>query len=123
MARRRSISIRPVVQPRTVVVVRLRPPVRRLSLVEDRRQFHPERDFRPARSFFNRPRLVVRAARKAPNVSKSLMASLSHRIGFEVPKRVVTCIRRKERREVLIAMGAGGSHKPKRRNYWSSVQC
>lgn len=123
MARRRSRSTPRPLRPDLAVVLPRRP-LRPLSLLEDRRRFHPERDLRPALSFFGKPRLVVRKARKAPARSRmTAFSGLSHRIGFQVPKRVAICVRRKERREVLIANGAGGSRKPKRRNYWSSIQC
>lgn len=124
MARRRSRSTisRPL-RPDLAVVLPRRP-MRPLGLLEDRRRFHPERDLRPALSFFSKPRLVIRKARKAPLRSRlTAFSGLSHRIGFEVPKRVAICVRRKERREVIMARGGGGSRKAKRRNFWSSIEC
>lgn len=49
---------------------------------------------------------------------------LPPKIGFDVPKRVAICVRRKQRREVIIAKklarnGGGAKH----RNIWSDVKC
>lgn len=90
---------------------------RPLQLLEDRRLWHPERAFRPALSFGRKSRLVV-----APTKSRIM----SHRIAFDVPKRVAICVRRKSRKEVLFAKnkaGRGGARRSPRRNYWSSVNC
>jgi len=125
MARRRGISSHVRVVPPRLDVAVLRPAValrRAARLIEDRRRFHPVGRLRPALAFgMLRPKLVVR---KAGPVKRSRLSSgLSHRLQFEVPHRVAVCARRKERREVLIANGAGGSRKPKRRSYWSDVSC
>lgn len=124
MVRRRSRSLIPPPSRPDLAVVLPRRPLRPVSLLEDRRRFHPQRDLRPAASFFTKPRLVIRKARKAPLRSRmTAFSGFSHRIGFEVPKRVAICVRRKERREVIMARGGGGSRKAKRRNYFSSIEC
>lgn len=86
-----------------------------LSLLEDRRRFHPDGRFsRPAAVPRSAARVVVRRATrfKFPDVFR-----------FRVPERVVMCVRRKERREVLFAKNRTRSGGAKARNYWSSVSC
>ena len=120
MARRRrstSTSIRPVNRVQDVAIAR--PRVRSaLQLLEDRRLFHPEQAFRPALSFgmIRQQRVVVRKANRRDTVVPSALA-------FPVPRKVAICQRRKERREVMIARGVGGSRAPKRRNYFSDIRC
>lgn len=123
MARRRSrsrstadtlVGVQPLFSVRRVSPV--------LALLEDRRLYHPERDFRPARSFFTGPRLVVRNANIWQKRNRFAVPSA---VGFSVPRDVAICIRRKARREVihakrLTARGAGGS---KRRNWFSDIHC
>lgn len=120
--RRRRIEKPYIVDPRDAFVVanRLRllrmivpPPV--LTQYEDRRLYHPNRIVRGAFSF-RRPdsRLVDR--------SRSFRAKTV--LGFAVPKRVAVCVRRKTRREVLLAKGRGGGRNRRpRRNEWSNVSC
>lgn len=118
---RRSRTRRVVDLPQ--IVVRRRVPSS-LSLLEDRRQFHPLAEFRPARSFLTRPRLVI----AQPNVNKPRRSTLRipSQVGFDVPRNVAVCVRRKSRKEVLHALrftGRGSGGGAKRRNYWSDVSC
>lgn len=113
----RSLTFRPLVSPVD------------LTVFEDRRTFHPERDQRPARSFSKAlHRLVVKEPLRNPDRFASLRAfpaSIPTRIGFEDPKRVLICVRRKRRKEVLHALkktGRGGQKKP-RRSWYSSISC
>lgn len=107
-----------------------------LRSYEDRRTFHPEGSFRPAASF-NRPRhrLVVSGYPKRDSVVRSSrnyrfnkLSSLSGtpaHIMFERPRKVVMCVRRQMRREVLHAYrktGRGGQRRP-RWNWYSRVRC
>nr|QJB20432.1 MAG: hypothetical protein [Microvirus sp.] len=93
----------------------LRPVLSSLSVVEDRRTFHPLRWLRPAgviKSVRSRSLIIPRAAQAARN-------------RFAVPADVAICVRRKQRREVLHALnkaGRGGQRKP-RFNRFSSVRC
>lgn len=93
-----------------------------LQLLEDRRLFHPLGEARPLRAFFMRPRLVVRNANIKERRNKFSVPSA---IGFDVPKRVALCVRRKERREVIHAknLTRKGSKGAKRRNVWSDIHC
>ena len=91
-----------------------------LRELEDRRAFHPLSDLRPVRALVRTARRLVPA--RKPTASRM---SLPEKIGFAVPKKVVVCVRRKQRREVIHALrlrGKGASS-PKRRNIWSDVKC
>lgn len=99
-----------------------------LALFEDRRSFHPAGPYRPA---FSLPRSAARVVgstgitRSALNGAKARTLS-PHTLTFQAPDRVVLCVRRKRRKEVLFAKGVGGSKKRQRkprRNYWSSISC
>lgn len=94
-----------------------------LQLLEDRRLFHPDGQFRTARSFYTKPRLVISPAKQPKRNGAHFR--IPHQVGFDVPHRVAICIRRKERREVIHAKrltrkGSGGS---KRRSFWSNIKC
>jgi len=92
-----------------------------LQLLEDRRLFHPDAELRAPRSFFTKPRLVIPPAKRPMRNGAQFT---SPKIGFEVPHRVAICVRRKTRKEVIIAKrfarNGGGA---KRRNIWSEVKC
>lgn len=96
----------------------------RLSVrtLEDRRDFHPERDFRPALSLSRLARRLVPVRSKVYKRSEALTS----RMMFAVPKKVAKCVRRKERREVMFASkksGKGARQRVRRRDYWSDVKC
>ena len=54
-----------------------------------------------------------------------LRNDISHRIGFAIPEKVMRCVRRKQRKEVLHAKGIAGSRvsRRRRRDGWSNVDC
>lgn len=91
-----------------------------LSPFEDRRTFHPLRDFRPALTFGKRSSArVVDKAKPARSISPS-------RFHFAVPNKVLICVRRQRRKEVLHALrrvGRGSSGSRRIRNYYSDVRC
>lgn len=102
--------------------------------LEDRREWHPEGPFRPARSFrSSRHRLVVagypKVSQSPPrgrfrNAARSSFGPAAH-VTFEVPEQVAICVRRRRRREVLFARrktGRGGQRRP-RWNWYSKVRC
>ena len=104
-----------------VVVSPSRPSL--LGLIEDRRTWYPGPAYlRPALSIGPRAarRLVAKSSKNA-----ALRNDISARIGFDVPKRVVVCVRRKQRKEVLHAKGVAGSRvsRRRRRSNWSDVDC
>lgn len=85
---------------------------------EDRRDFHPEGNVRPARAFRN---YAARSILVTPPSSSVRKVS---RTSFAYPKAVPICVRRKERREVLMAIGKGGGrHSPPKRNAYSNISC
>lgn len=103
-----------------------------LRFYEDRRTFHPEGRFRPARSFNKtRHRLVMSDYRKTRknikrnNFIKSYGPPIS--VGFREPERVLICVRRKRRREVMFALNKTGKGKgrQKRPRYseYSKISC
>lgn len=93
--------------------------------IEDRRRFHPEGGFRPA---LDRKMRVAKVA--AQSVHNSRMRFTSPFSGvlpspMKYAKRVLICVRRKVRREVLFASGGGGGRakRSRRRNAYSGVNC
>ena len=106
------------------------PTVQSLRLYEDRREFHPEGRNRPARSFtrhVHRLRAVTpsKGTRRSRSVVHDVWRGVPHRIGFVRPERVLVCVRRKMRREVIHALkknGKGGGKKP-RLNWRSKIKC
>lgn len=94
----------------------------RLLEVQDLRTWHPLGFLRPPGAF-------VRSAARQVVKSKpnALGNDISSRVGFAVPKKVLVCVRRKQRKEVLHALGktGGGARvsRRRRRNAWSDVDC
>lgn len=85
-----------------------------LRTVQDRRRFDAD-PHKPARKTSG-SKATFRALHNAP----------MQVIGFEHPKRVLICLRRKARREVLHALkktGRGHGGGRKRRNAYSNVRC
>ena len=134
MARRARRSSRNRAKPlRSLPVVRFRPrpvaPFRgydatigKLADLEDRRRFHPMRALRPA---FSLPRGASRLVVREPKRARALFPAQTRAvIAFANPRRVLICLRRKARREVLMALGkGGGGAKRPRRNEFSDVRC
>lgn len=113
-------DIRVISNPR--LPLRFAPVVRRASVLrqyEDRRLYHPDRRrlLRPAVTFSG----SNYALRSSPSKSRRVPFG----VGFVAPRRVVVCVRRKQRREVLFAVGGAGSRKMRRprRNEYSNVRC
>jgi len=94
-------------------------PSARLRVVQDRRTWFPSL-FRPAASLGRRAdtKLIV------PSTSVGSVSRLPDKVAFDVPRRVLICVRRKVRKEVIHALGkgGGGNRKP-RRNEFSDVRC
>lgn len=98
-----------------------------LSL-EDRREHHPERLYRPARALFKSDALLSPAALPATKRTRRNAQHFAVPFGlsFSVPKRVSLCVRRHQRKEVLFALkktGKGARARRHRRNWWSNVKC
>lgn len=93
------------------------PPSDLLRSIEDRRTFYPERATRPASSY-SRPRHRLESA-PGYNI-------LPFGVRFEEPRKVLVCVRRKQRREVLFALkrtGRGAGKKRHKRSMYSDVRC
>ena len=95
-----------------------------LYLVEDRRTFHPDGLFR---SPVAQPRSAARiVAKKAKTYGGHYTFGIhgSSAVGFSRPGRVALCVKRKVRREVLLAIGRGGAGNRKgKRTYSSQFHC
>lgn len=91
-----------------------------LRLVEDRRRWHPEGQKRAARAF-NRwsPRVIT------PKWAALGGAAITAKLAFAGPSSVAICVRRKRRREVLMAKGYGGrrGQRRPRRSWYSNIRC
>lgn len=111
----------------------LRPPARS-ALIDDRRRWDPGDT--PRDAFGRQARVVMSPkasakARQQPAVKPSRprlyqsRAFLREVQSFEDPRRVMICVRRKSRREVLFAIRktGKGARSRKRRNEWSNVRC
>jgi len=86
--------------------------------ISDRRRYDPIKTIRPAFTlgeFRDAARLVMHPTSVLPS--------------FNIPNAVAVCLRRKTRREVILAnkykprRGKGGGPRKYRRNFWSDVIC
>lgn len=84
---------------------------------------------RPYKTVYNTPARVV-----APPLPKARVASSSHvyepfnqsipqALVFQAPRQVNLCIKRKERREVIMATGHGGGQRKGKRKPSSNIRC
>lgn len=97
----------------------------RLRKIEDRRTYHPSGPMRSARSFNKaHHRLVVKASRpgRKPKAASSFPPA---KVQFHDPKKVLVCVRRQTRREVIFATKRRGKGSSARRkhNWFSDVSC
>lgn len=83
-----------------------------LSEIEDRRRFHPEGSRRPATTFRSLPaRLKVRnlpLQKGTPYTGQQISEFPTYQLGFINPSRVLVCVRRSVRKQVLFATGFSG---------------
>lgn len=102
-------------------------PLTDLRLIEDRRDFHPLQDYRPAGVFVFREARQVVPKRVVTRPYRPVWpgTSLSHALQFNVPQEVALCVRRKQRREVIFAKRKYGRNGARRyrRNRFSEVSC
>lgn len=106
-----------------------------LAQIEDRRLFHPLRQYRPPRRLDGTTARIGVADRRPSRqqVKRSFATKQHHAIRsqtkgfltFQEPANVVVCVRRQRRKEVLFATGGAGkrSKRPPRRNAFSSISC
>lgn len=120
-----SVKLSPVVE----TIVRHTSPTA-LREIEDRRTYHPQGPKRPARSV-DKPlhRLVITKGPEHPAPSKRSQATLSalpKGVSFHAPKKVLVCVRRQARKEVLFALsktGKGARARRRRHSYYSKIGC
>lgn len=88
-----------------------------LQQISDRRLFHPDGIFRSAVNFKNAPHSL--------SVSNPFSRRLSPAVKFSNPHKVLVCVRRKIRKQILFAKGGAGSRRMRKPvyNYYSSVRC
>lgn len=120
--------VRPIVIPSRVATYY--PPI---LLQEDRRTFHPDGPKRaPQAMYRSDTQLVIRGGTHGKKQSKfstsKLWSTPDHsapiHVGFKRPDRVALCVRRKIRRQVLLAAGVGGKRvRPPKRTYKSGFHC
>lgn len=103
----------------------------RLTELQDRRAFNPEdvyaspRSIQGTRSRIRSSRVVAATAQSSPNRARMPKMRFKVTYAFQSPKRVLVCIRRRARKEVLHALkktGRRGQRSP-RFNYYSSIRC
>lgn len=95
-----------------------------LQSIEDRRTWHPEGPQRPARGLL-RARHRLTLAQPSKKFRGPTKATIDAPVGFDDPFRVVVCVRRRRRREVLHAFrktGRRGQRRP-RRSWYSDISC
>lgn len=99
-----------------------------LTLLEDRRAWHPENKQNRNPGALQRSNTTLRIRGDAGTAkAKTSSGPLPRTVGFEQPKGVAICVRRNVRRQVLFASkngirkGAGAKHR--RRTQWSDVKC
>lgn len=91
--------------------------------IEDLRLFNPDK-FAPLRGPRRwKPRFIAAKASRATG-SRASRAFVSAGVQFHVPSSVALCIRRKTRRQVILAKGhGGGGHRRPRRRAYSNIWC
>lgn len=90
-----------------------------IKSLEDRRVYHPERYYRPARAL-SKLAGSVKLKRVAGNRQRLFAPDV---LRFAIPEKVAVCVRRKERREVIFALKRFGRGGARRRSYFSDVSC
>lgn len=100
---------------------------RDLRRVEDRRTFYPSR-IRPVRMLQRRQARITLAAvpkRAARHLARGRRLKAPTGLFFSHPRSVLVCVRRKVRREVILASGKGGRRRRRRArfNENSFVRC
>lgn len=102
---------------------------------EDRRRFHPLQAAAPALSFNQRRTLLtvakrpVRTTIQSPfgmdQIKRTIFKTAIRSVGFAYPRRVLVCLRRQARKEVMFATnkaGQGGQKAPIK-NMLSKISC
>lgn len=80
-----------------------------LTVISDDRLFNPIKHIKPRLNVLGRTAAIKTKAQiyKAPFAV------------FQAPRNTILCVRRKIRKEVLFAIGAGGSRKPRKKPHYN----
>lgn len=95
--------------------------------VEDRRRYHPLADYSPPLTYRGSPARVQAKQRfsRPHKMAGFITPTVPKRVAFKSPKKVLVCVRREQRKEVLFALrktkkGSGGS---RRLTPFSEISC
>lgn len=95
---------------------------------EDRRMWHPEGDYAPARSVFKSDARLTIPRKPGSSDDRYALRRMyypSSQVAFAIPSRVAVCVRRHQRQEVLHALGKTGKvgQRSPKWGVYSSVSC
>lgn len=91
--------------------------------VEDRRRYNPNKNYQPQTRSGSTARIVTTVTPAKQSNRTTTLNRLQAR--FAAPERVMICVRRKQRREVIHALklsGKSGQRRPTRSRY-SNINC
>lgn len=109
-----------------------------LRQFEDRRRYHPLREMQAAGVLDRREaRMIIERDKRSDRMRRDRRYDLnpldrfkdympSFRLGFKFPDKVVKCVRRQQRREVIFALkkrGKGSRALRRRRDEFSDISC
>lgn len=123
----RSIANRrlpsPVSSPRSIIYPAQTDLIDYLRETEDRRTYHPEGPSRPARSRFQSFHRLQTPSHDP--LSNPWDSGIPTGVAFQSPEKVLVCVRRKQRKEVLHAIKKAGKRgqKAPRRSAYSDIIC
>lgn len=106
----------------------------------DGRKSHPAGPSRPVVNIYGQPSYAVQPMTPRPPAAHAVLRNgvwrgpdgkpmksaerVPHNLGFRNPSKLVLCLKRKMRREVMLALGKGGGrHKKGRRGPLSKIWC
>lgn len=106
-------------------------PLRTFDLTDayDGREFHPDEPVGQIKTLTGAPARIdvprpVRVREREKSRSKPYKFFSTAVLAFQTPSKVVVCVRRRRRREVMFASGrAGRFFTPKRRTWTSLIRC
>lgn len=104
------------------ILPRPRPIILKSNTLSDLRRFHPRGQFRPMVDDLGRRQRMT--ALPAVKRHRKLAAIPLGALYVENPARAMICVRRQERKQVLMAHGVGGSRvRPPVRTWRSNILC
>lgn len=116
------IANRPRLSKLSLIRVTPTSPLKRSEPIQDRRRYYP--DSGVMRKEFRKPHIPPSTNRKALRLVIDPLGPLKQRPRFSLPRKVLVCVRRKIRKEVILATGSGGgNHRKPKRTEFSQVRC